>query len=94
MRIYTIFLIVVLTGVFVGCSGNPDSPIARECESGLAKAKKELSAADTKGFGDSAKFTKAAALISAASIQAEFGKYPNCVNKVKRARAFLRLIHK
>jgi hypothetical protein len=34
-------------------------------------------------------WTKAASLLSAASIQQEFGKYPNCVDKVRRARYYI-----
>jgi hypothetical protein len=32
--------------------------------------------------------TKAAGLLSAAKIQSEFGKYPKCIEKVERARAY------
>jgi len=42
------------------------------------------------GFGGTVDYTKAASLLGAAKIQEEFGKYPNCVNKVKRARQYIK----
>ena len=86
------FIATTLTlGLFVaaGCAGNPNSSIARQCENGLSVAYKELDYAKTKGFDGTVEYTKAASLLSAAKIQSEFGKYPNCVDKVNRARAYI-----
>ena len=49
----------------------------------------ELHFAKAKGFSGTVDWTKAASLLSAASIQQEFGKYPNCVDKVRRARYYI-----
>jgi hypothetical protein len=85
--------IAAVIGVFAAvtaCSGAAEnSGIAQQCENGLKAGYKELDFANAKGFGGSVDWTKAAGLLSAASIQNEFGKYPNCVNKVKRARYYI-----
>ena len=75
--------------VCAGCAGNPNSSLAHQCENGLSVAYKELDYAKTKGFDGTVEYTKAAGLLSAAKIQAEFGKYPNCIEKVDRARAYI-----
>ena len=72
------------------CAGNPNSGQAAACRDGLSAAYKELSVAETEGFGGSVDYTKAAGLLTAAKVQYEFEKYPNCINKVQRARAYIR----
>ena len=74
------------------CSGNPQSPLAQRCSGGLAAAQGELNAARVKGFGSSVNWSKAASLLSAAKVQYEFEHYPNCIDKVQRARAYLNRI--
>jgi hypothetical protein len=77
-------------GAIGACQGPPkDSALASQCESGLKVAYEELNFAKANGFGGTVDWTKAASLLSAASIQQEFGKYPNCVDKVKRARYYI-----
>ena len=79
-----------LLAALTACAGSPDDiALARQCENGLKTAYQELDFAKAKGFGGSVDWSKAAGLLSAASIQNEFGKYPNCVNKVKRARHYI-----
>lgn len=86
--------ILILTApilvMLAGCAGNPGSGAAKNCENGLSAAYKELNFSKSKGFGGSVEYTKAASLLTAAKVQFEFGKYPNCINKVNRARAFIR----
>ena len=89
MRLLLAALITCSLAVVAGCAGNPNSSLARQCENGLGVAYKELDFAKAKGFGGTAEYTKAAGLLSAAKIQSEFGKYPNCVEKVDRARAHI-----
>ena len=88
MRSIIIALFMTTSVLLVGCAGNPDSPQARECRNGLSIAYKELEAA--KGKSGAIDFAKAISLLTAAKIQLEFEKYPNCINKVKRARAYIR----
>ncbi|GMR18878.1 MAG: hypothetical protein BMS9Abin33_1328 [Gammaproteobacteria bacterium] len=88
MRSIIIALFMATSVLLVGCAGNPDSPQARECRNGLSVAYKELDAA--RGKTGAVDFTKAVSLLTAAKIQLEFEKYPNCIDKVKRARAYIR----
>lgn len=84
---YSFLLSLLLVG---GCQTNPSSPSARQCQQGLKIANKELNFAKAKGFSGTVEFTKAATLLTGAAIQYEFGKYPNCIDKVKRARRFIK----
>ena len=72
------------------CETNPSSASARQCQHGLKIANKELNFSETKGFSGTVEYTKAAALLTGAAIQYEFGKYINCNDKVKRARKFIK----
>lgn len=80
----------VLVVIAVGCAGNPNSSLASQCENGLTMAYKELDYAKTQGFSGTVEYTKAASLLGAAKVQSEFGKYPNCIDKVNRARAYIK----
>lgn len=88
---YSILILVVLVVAVSGCAGNPNSSLAQQCHAGLAAAQQELDYAKTKGLDGTVEYTKAASLLGAAKIQSEFGKYPNCINKVNRARAYIRM---
>ena len=76
--------------ILSACAGNPDSPIALTCERGLKVAYQEIDIANAKGFSGTVEYTKAASLLGAAKVQYEFGKYPDCIDKVERARAYIR----
>lgn len=67
----------------------PKGSRAAECENGLKAASRELDLAKAKGLGGTVEITKAATLLAGAKVQSEFGKYPNCIDKVRRARAFI-----
>ena len=71
------------------CTSNRDSTMAEDCRHGIAAAEKELLDAQAKGFRGAAGLTQAASLIAAAKIQSEFKRYPNCVDKVNRARVHI-----
>jgi hypothetical protein len=89
MRSLIITGLTLLLVVTAGCAGNPNSSLARQCENGLDVAYKELDFAKANGFGGTVEYSKAASLLGAAKIQSEFGKYPNCIDKVQRARAYI-----
>lgn len=89
MRSLVISLLVIFLAAVTGCAGNPNSSQAAQCENGLTVAYQELDFAKAKGFGGTVEYTKAASLLGAAKVQAEFGKYPNCIDKVQRARAYI-----
>ncbi len=84
-------LIGVLGALVAACAGPPkDAELAEKCELGLKAAYAELDWAKAKGLSGTVDWTKAASLLSAASVQQEFGKYPNCVDKVNRARYYIK----
>lgn len=87
---YTVYVLFPLVITITGCSGSPNSSIAKQCDAGLTIAHKELDYAKAKGFSGTVEYTKAVSLLAAAKIQSEFGKYPNCIDKVKRARAYIK----
>ena len=81
---------VLSLGLFVAaCSGNKSIAQAKACENGISQAYAELERAKADGFGDAVDITKAGSLLSAAKIQEQFEKYPNCIDKVKRARYYI-----
>jgi hypothetical protein len=72
------------------CTGQlKSSPQGRRCSQGLDSAYAELRAAKADGLGGSVELTKAASLLTAAKVQYEFEHYPNCIEKVRRARAYI-----
>ena len=90
----SIFKLTIFIGfaafLFSGCATIQDERLASQCSSGLETAQAELEEAKLKGFSSRVAWTKAAALLAAANIQQQFDKYPNCVNKVARARYYIR----
>jgi hypothetical protein len=89
-RVLNIVAAATVAGALSACAGPPkNAALAEQCENGLKTAYQELDFAKAKGFGGTVDWTKAASLLSAASIQKEFGKYPNCVDKVQRARYYI-----
>jgi hypothetical protein len=89
MRSLIITVLTLYLAVTAGCAGNPNSSLAKQCENGLDVAYKELDFAKAKGFGGTVEYSKAASLLGAAKVQSEFGKFPNCIDKVQRARAYI-----
>ena len=89
MRIATVTVLVLFLAAAAGCAGNPTSSQAAQCESGLKAAYKELDFAKASGFSGTVEYSKAVGLLTAAKVQQEFGKYPNCIDKVRRARAYI-----
>jgi hypothetical protein len=86
VRLALILPLMLLTA----CSGKVGTREAAECDAGLRIANKEMEDAKINGFGGALEITKAAGLLSAAVVQKTFEKYPNCIDKVQRARAFIR----
>ena len=93
MKARVLLMITLVSSVLVACAGNPNSPLAKRCEARLEVAERTLKIAKAKRARGHVNITKAAGLIAAARIQYEFGKYPNCIEKANRARAYLRKIH-
>jgi len=86
-----ITLITALAGIFFsGCAAVHSAKLASQCRSGLATANAELEQAKLDGFSSRLAWTKAATLLTAAKIQQQFDKFPNCINKVARARYYIK----
>ena len=90
MKKGSIALALAVTMTLAACAGNSNSSQAQACRDGLDAAYNELDAAKAEGFGGAVDYSKAASLLTAAKIQSEFEKYPNCIDKVARARAYIR----
>ncbi len=89
MRYCTPLALVVLASILAGCSGDKSLQQAAACRNGIDTAYKEFTNAKSEGFGGAVNMTKAGSLLSAAKIQEQFEKYPNCIDKVKRARTYI-----
>ncbi|MBE9554660.1 MAG: hypothetical protein IMF05_14440 [Proteobacteria bacterium] len=76
--------------ILAACSGTASPGQAQACKSGLSQAYSEFERAKADGFGGAVAMTKAGSLLSAAKIQQQFEKYPNCIDKVQRARHYIR----
>lgn len=89
--ILKISITIAFTSIFFsGCAAVHSAKLANQCRTGLATANAELEKAKVDGFSSTVSWTKAAALLTAAKIQQQFDKFPNCVNKVARARYYIR----
>lgn len=86
-RLCAILLLSLLLGA---CAGNVMSEHALQCADGLKAAETELEEAKIKGFSGSLSWTKAANLIIAANVQKQLERYPSCIDKVRRARLYIR----
>jgi hypothetical protein len=89
MRTLVITASMLLLAATAGCAGNPNSSLAAQCEDGLKVAYRELDFAKANGLDGTVEYSKAAGLLTAAKVQQEFGKYPNCIEKVQRAREYI-----
>lgn len=81
--------VLMLAALAFGCSGRIASDIAQQCSEELNAADAELNKAQADGLGGAVSVTKAAALIVAAAAQKQFEKYEGCLDKARRARAFI-----
>lgn len=90
-RIDRVLGFALILAFAAACTGVPkDSASGKQCSRGLSVAHDELTAAEAKGFSGSVEWTKAASLLTAAKVQYEFEHYPNCIEKVERARRYIK----
>jgi hypothetical protein len=73
------------------CARMPRISRAEACANGLDRAFAELNDVEASGFSGTVSCVKAASLLSAAKVQQQFEKYPNCIDKVHRAREYIRM---
>lgn len=76
--------------LLAGCSGKANPGQAQACRNGLDTAWSELKQAESDGFRGATDIVAASSLLTAAETQEKFGKYPNCIDKVQRARTLIR----
>ncbi len=80
--------------LLAACTGVPKSSgSGQQCRRGLDTAYEELRSAEANGLGGTVEWTKAASLLGAAKVQYEFEHYPNCIEKVNRARVYIKNAH-
>jgi hypothetical protein len=82
--------VMAVSLLVISCSGRIATEQGQQCSEGLRVAYEELDFAKARGFSGTVAWSKAASLLSAASVQKEFEKYPNCLEKVTRARAYIK----
>lgn len=81
-----VLLILAPLFALAACTSGRTDDLKDACRSGIDVADRELLDARAKGFRGGVDITQAASLIAAAKVQYEFKRYPNCVDKVRRAR--------
>lgn len=86
---YPFIVVIAAVALIAGCSGRIASSIAQECSDQLDLANAEMEKAKADGFGEALSMTKAASLLAAAAVQKQFERYDGCVDKAKRARAYI-----
>ena len=92
MKIIIYVLISAALCVSLGaCARMPSGSQATACANGLDRAFAELGDAKADGFSGTVSWVKAGSLLSAAKVQQQFEKYPNCIEKVHRAREYIRM---
>lgn len=80
-----------LMGLSLAATASTERPdLEDDCIASLKQADKALADARVDGFGESAAWAEAAALISAAKVQKTFAEYENCHLKAQRAQKVLR----
>ena len=83
--------ILVVAGLaLTACGGKIATQSGQECSAQLRIANQELDDAKVRGFGGSVQWLKAAGLLAEANTQMQFEHFDSCLNKVQRARAYLR----
>jgi len=83
-------LLTALCLALVSCGGKIATAEGQRCSNGINQASKELEDAKVKGFGGSIQWSKAAGLLTAASTQMQLEHFGSCIDKVERARTYIR----
>lgn len=76
--------------VLGGCAGKIASERGQACSQALHAANQELEAAKVKGLSGSIQWIKAANLLAAANARMQVEKFDSCLDKVRRARIYIR----
>jgi hypothetical protein len=84
------FVVVTATLLTASCAGGIASRQGQECSEELRVAFQELDFAKAKGFSGTVAWGKAASLLSAAEVNKQLENFPGCIDKVTRARVYIR----
>ncbi len=82
--------VIVLSVGLAACTRKFDAEQHEACARGIEAGYVALKKAEDLDLGGTVQWTKAASLLSAAKVQLQFERYPNCLDKVARARAYLK----
>lgn len=87
-----VFGLVLLSGISLlsACAENPTSPEAVRCHNLLDTGFNYADNVKGQHLSDAADIITATSLLSAASTQREFSRYPGCIDKAQRAIALLK----
>ncbi len=84
-------LILCLAGLALGgCGGKIATERGQACSQALHAANQELEDAKVRGLSGSIQWIKAANLLAAASARMQVEKFDSCLDKVRRARIYIR----
>jgi len=85
-------VLVIPVVLLAGCANwlNPD--LEHTCARKLKAAGQELDAAREKGLAGRIEWVKAANLLSSAARRQRNGRYDACLDKIRRARQFIRTV--
>jgi len=76
------------------CGGKISTQAGQQCSHEVNLANQELEDAKVKGLSGTVQWTKAAALLAAANTQMQLERFESCLDKVQRARTYLREANK
>lgn len=76
--------------LLAGCAGRIATEQGQACAAQLRIANQELEDARVKGLAGSIQWIKAANLLAAANARMQVEKFDSCLDKVRRARIYIR----
>lgn len=84
-------LLLLVTAIGAGaCARNPFRTPAEECRYRIDKGYEDLERAQMPNPSAAADIARATALLSTATVQKQFDKFPECIDKATRAGALLK----
>lgn len=89
-RTAMLLLIALPALLFGGCGGRIATPEGQACSEQLRIANQELDDAKLKGLGGTVPWLKAAGLLAAANTELQVEHFGDCLDKVQRARTYIR----
>lgn len=93
MRTVKILFTAAVLAYLTGCNSMPahNDDLAGVCAKGIQQLSSVLENATSEQ--PNTKLHRASLLLSAAQVQQEFAQYPKCVEKIQRAKQYIKLYH-